>query len=149
MIHKDVIYICLLTQGNNTSQQWKDGSPYAFQLWEQPFISSAQVSTYLLETETVSSRNSLRRRNYEAYIQPFSVPTHKCTAAVYSPSGTIKWMKIPCARDHHSSSYVCEIRLDHKETNRSIFQYWLKQRTGIAVECPFGTFKLLDSCIGF
>ncbi len=134
-----------LLQGNNTSHQWNDGSPYTFQMWEQRFNNSAKVCTYLVEK---GYRHTMLKRNYVVYIQPFSVIIHACTAAVYNANGAIKWMKIPCAGVHHGSSYICEIRFHHK-INKTIFQHWLRRQTGIAVECPIGTFKLLDTCIGF
>ena len=79
-----------------------------------------------------------------AYIEPNAEPSAKCTAAVMTPEGIIKWTKVPCTKEHDSSTFICE-------TQKSIYQpttsHQIDSRARSYIECPPRTIRLVNTCI--
>ncbi len=93
--------------------KWKDGTPYAFQAWNQPVVDNVEAKRYRLlhkRTDYVFERLYSRIPRQQQSLQPDS--QHHCTAAVKSLSLGSVWVKVPCDHSHDSVVFICEKKVN-------------------------------------
>ncbi len=140
----------ILFQAGQTSNYWIDGSPYTFQMWKQSADSNLNLVTYIsiYGSSGAYHDNKIERQKTCVWcidnIEPLIDITVNCTAAVITAEGTIKWSKVPCAKEHDASSYICEIqKTDYQPaTTQSI-----KSHVRSYMECPPRAIQITDRCI--
>ncbi len=137
-------------QRNNKRHFWIDGSPYAFQLWEEPRVSTLDKNTYILYKYDGQWRRKFEFERQKAclhcvgYIEPQSQPDYPCTAAINTADGIIKWKKIPCSK-RTQATIICEIKSSYYQAEGTEQNKAYLRRYN---ECPPRTIFLKEICIG-
>ncbi len=123
--------------------RWKDGTPYAFQAWDQPVVENLEAYRYRLrynrgnyEVGELYGSTSMQQRS----LQPD--PQHHCTAAVKSLSLGSGWIMIPCDHRHVSVAFICEKRTSRGQGGPGSTVRLLPNRTRSIMECPARSIKV-------
>ncbi len=96
------------------TQTWIDGSPYVLQQWDRPSASTVSPTSYYKFYDETWVKYKLYPP-YTTSIEPIVNENTPCTAVIRQPSSVMdmKWIKIPCDRQHESASYICKFSNPH------------------------------------